>query len=64
MNRGVVSDSNADADANAKRDNENSVGTNTETVLDTDANASDDINNVSSRDADSYAIDATESDVD
>ena len=64
LNRGVVGDSNADADANANGDNENNVDTNTETVWDTDANTADDINNVSSRDADSDAEDATEGNVD
>ena len=64
MNRGIVGDSNADANANANGDNENDVGTNTKTVWDTDANVADDINNVSSRDLDSDAEDATDGDVD
>ena len=62
MNRVVVGDSNADADTNATGNKENNVGTNIETVWDTDANAADDFNNVSSCDANSDPKDATNDD--
>ena len=61
-NSGVVGDSNADTDTYATGNNDNDVGTNTETVWDTDANAADDFNNVSSCEANSDAKDAVNDD--